>query len=72
MNQHPLELIRQFNSYEVGDIGVSCITVSELQYGASKSRQKQKNQYRPERIPIEVEQYQEATKLCHQWCQDLP
>jgi tRNA(fMet)-specific endonuclease VapC len=56
MNQHPLELIRQFNSYEVGDIGVSCITVSELQYGASKSRQKQKNQYRLNEflVPLDI------------------
>lgn len=33
MNQHPIEIINKFNSFEVGEIGVSSITVSELQYG---------------------------------------
>ncbi|GEM_PF-6190725 len=31
MNQHPAEVIKKFRQINVGDIGVSSITVSELQ-----------------------------------------
>ncbi len=56
MNQQPVEIINKFNSYSVGEIGVSSITVSELQYGVSKSRHKQKNQQRLDEflVPFDV------------------
>lgn len=44
MNQHPVEVIRKFKQISVGDVGISSITVSELQYGVSKSKQREKNQ----------------------------
>ncbi len=46
INQHPVEVIKKFKQINVGDIGVSSITVSELQYGVSKSGCREKNQQR--------------------------
>ena len=66
MNQHPIEIINKFNSFEVGEIGVSSITVSELQYGVSNSRQKQKNQHRLHEflVPLDILSFsQKATVL---------
>jgi len=44
MNERPAEVIRKFRQTNVGDIGISSITVSELQYGVSKSGHREKNQ----------------------------
>ena len=35
MNDHPPEVIQKFRDIGVGNIGISSITVSELQYGVS-------------------------------------
>lgn len=39
----PIEVKETFNSYEVGDICISSITVSELYYGVYKSQMVEKN-----------------------------
>lgn len=39
----PLEVKAKFNEYEVGEICISSITVSELYYGAEKSQFQDKN-----------------------------
>ncbi len=46
INQRPVEVIKKFKQISVGDIGISSITVSELQYGVSKSKHKERNQQR--------------------------
>jgi len=46
INQRPASVIQRFKQYEVGEIGVSTITVSELQYGVAKSRHPDQNQQR--------------------------
>jgi tRNA(fMet)-specific endonuclease VapC len=38
------ELMQRFQEHQVGDIGVSTITIAELQYGIAKSQFPQKNQ----------------------------
>ena len=43
MNRRPLEVIRRFKQFDVGDIGISSITVSELYYGVNKSQNPEKN-----------------------------
>lgn len=43
IKQKPREVLERFNDYKVGDIGISSITLAELQYGASKSLHPQKN-----------------------------
>jgi len=46
MNQKPSEVIQKFKNTEVGQIGISTITVSELNYGVAKSNFKKQNTQR--------------------------
>lgn len=46
INKYPVEMIRKFKEISIGDIGISSITLAELQYGVSKSNDKGKNQQR--------------------------
>lgn len=46
MNQQPADVIEKFMQHEMGDIAVSSITISELQYGIEKSGNPKKNQSR--------------------------
>lgn len=43
IKRHPQRVIERFRSRAVGDIGISVITLAELQYGASKSSQPKRN-----------------------------
>ena len=44
IKQKPPEVLEIFNTYQVGDIGVSSITVAELEFGVQKSQFSEKNQ----------------------------
>jgi len=59
MNDRPTGVIERFKRLDVGDIGVSSITVSELHYGISKSANRKMNQQRVEEFlyPLEVLPY---------------
>lgn len=46
MNKRPLGVIKKFKKYEPGEIAISSITVSELQYGVAKSNYREKNEVR--------------------------
>lgn len=61
MNDHPPEVIQKFRDIGVGNICVSSITVSELQYGAYKSKQIKKNINRLDEFlsPFEILAYDE-------------
>jgi tRNA(fMet)-specific endonuclease VapC len=39
----PREVLEEFEKHSVGEIGISSITMAELQYGAEKSRQRERN-----------------------------
>ncbi len=56
IKQRPQPLLDRFGSYPVGDIGISVITLAELQYGVSKSSQPRRNQEALEQFiaPLEV------------------
>jgi tRNA(fMet)-specific endonuclease VapC len=43
IKQKPLEVLEKFNNYQVGDIGISSITVAELEFGIQKSQFPNKN-----------------------------
>ena len=43
IKEHPPSVLERFLSHPVGDIGISSITVAELDYGVSKSRHAVKN-----------------------------
>ena len=59
MNKRPPEVIHRFKDTEVGQIGISTITVSELNYGASKSNLRKQNFRRLEEFlaPFEIIPY---------------
>ena len=61
MNKRPVEIIEKFKQFEVGEIGVSTITVSELYYGIGKSRNLKLNEQRVEEFlsPLNVLSYDE-------------
>jgi tRNA(fMet)-specific endonuclease VapC len=43
IEQRPASVLKKFASYPVGDIGISVITLAELEYGVSKSGQPARN-----------------------------
>ncbi len=61
MNERPTGVIKKFKQFEVGDVGISTITVSELQYGVAKSSHRTKNHQRLEQFmaPLEILAYDE-------------
>lgn len=61
MNRRPIEVINQFKQFDIGEIGVSTITVSELRYGAAKSKNREVNQQRVDAflLPFEIMPYDE-------------
>ena len=61
MNKRPVEVIQRFKQFDVGDVGISTITVSELQYGVVKSANRKENRERLEQflVPLEIILYDE-------------
>ena len=61
MNERPPEVIRKFKNTEIGQIGISTITVSELNYGVSKSKYQKQNNKRLEEFlaPFDILPYDE-------------
>jgi tRNA(fMet)-specific endonuclease VapC len=43
IKQRPERVIERFRSLAIGDVGISIITLAELQYGAGKSSQPKRN-----------------------------
>jgi tRNA(fMet)-specific endonuclease VapC len=56
IKQRPQSVLQRFNSFFVGEIGISTITLAELEYGASRSVQPEKNRRALEGFisPLEV------------------
>ncbi len=61
MNKRPPEVIQKFKNIEIGQVGISSITVSELQYGVSKSKLREQNSKRLEEFltPFQILLYDE-------------
>ena len=61
MNNRPVDVIKKFKQFNPGEIGISTITVSELQYGVSKNTYRKENQHRLDEFlsPLEVLTYNE-------------
>ena len=43
IKQQPVAVLKRFLEYQIGDIGISSITLSELRYGVAKSTHQAKN-----------------------------
>lgn len=44
IKQKPVSVLTYFEQYELGEIGISSITVAELQFGVSNSQKQEQNQ----------------------------
>ncbi len=44
IKRKPKKVLQKFNTYQLGDIGISSITVAELEFGVQKSQFSPKNQ----------------------------
>ena len=43
IKQQPVTVLKRFLEYQIGDIGISSITLSELRYGVARSSHQEKN-----------------------------
>ncbi|MEM1255173.1 MAG: type II toxin-antitoxin system VapC family toxin [Cyanobacteria bacterium P01_H01_bin.21] len=56
IKRKPSDVFSRFQTFEVGDIGISSITVAELTHGTQKSQHPEKNQAALEQflLPLEI------------------
>ena len=61
IKQQPVTVLKRFLEYQIGDIGISSITLSELRYGVAKSTHREKNAKALDEfiIPLEVVSFDE-------------
>lgn len=62
IKQKPPEVLQKFNSYQIGDIGISSITVAELKFGVQKSQFPNKNNQALEKflLPLQIVDFDRA------------
>jgi tRNA(fMet)-specific endonuclease VapC len=62
IKQQPVTVLKRFLEYQIGDIGISSITLSELCYGVAKSTHREKNAKALDEfiIPLELVTYDES------------
>lgn len=56
IKKRPANVFERFNNLRIGDVGISSITLAELQYGIEKSSNREKNREALEKFltPIEI------------------
>lgn len=62
IKQQPATVLKHFLEYQIGDIGISSITLAELRFGVAKSNHREKNAKALDEfiIPLEVVSFDEA------------
>jgi tRNA(fMet)-specific endonuclease VapC len=62
IKQQPVAVLKRFLEYQIGDIGISSITLSELRYGVAKSLHQDKNAKALDEFitPLEIVSFDEA------------
>lgn len=67
IKRQPAAVLKHFLEYQVGDIGISSITLSELRYGVAKSKHIEKNFRALDEfiVPLEVIPFDEAAALAY-------
>lgn len=63
IKRHPENVLKKFTALDVGDVGISSITLAELMYGVQKSHHQQKNKAALEEFtsPLEIMPFNEET-----------
>lgn len=56
IKRKPPQVLRRFNAYRVGEIGISSITLAELEFGVAKGQHQEKNQEALDEfiLPLEI------------------
>ena len=80
IKQKSPEVLARFNSYTVGDIAISSITVAELEFGVRKSQQPERNQQALDQflLPLTIVDFDQAAAVTYGdvrtflECQGLP
>ena len=67
IKQKPLEVLEKFNNYQVGDIGISSITVAELEFGVQKSQFPTKNKQALAQflLPLQIANFDNAAAIVY-------
>ncbi len=67
IKQQPAIVLKHFLDYQVGDIGISSITLSELRYGVAKSKHREKNAKALNEfvIPLDVVPFDEEAAMIY-------
>jgi len=67
IKRKPVHALQKFSEYQVGDIGVSAVTLAELRYGVSKSQHHAKNQTALDEfmLPMEVAAFDEQATVAY-------
>jgi tRNA(fMet)-specific endonuclease VapC len=62
IRQQPVTVLKRFLEYQVGDIGISSITLAELRYGVAKSTHQEKNAKALDEfiIPLEIASFDDS------------
>jgi len=63
IRRKPPQALQRFKAYKVGDIGISWITLAELEFGVAKSQHLEKNQAALDEfvLPLEVANFDRET-----------
>jgi tRNA(fMet)-specific endonuclease VapC len=67
IKRKPAHALQKFSEYQVGDIGISAVTLAELRYGVSKSQHQDKNQAALDEfvLPLEIAAFDEQTTVAY-------
>lgn len=67
IKQQPKSVVERFATFSVGDVGISVITLAELEYGASKSSQPARNREALEQFisPLETAVFERQATIVY-------
>ena len=66
IKRKPPQALRRFNAYKVGEIGISWVTLAELEFGVAKSQRLEQNQIALDEfvLPLEIANFdREAARV---------
>jgi len=63
ITRKPPQVLSRFNEYSVGEIGISWVTLAELEFGVAKSQHRERNQAALDEfiLPLEVAAFDRET-----------
>ena len=63
IKRKPAQVLKRFDAYKVGDVGISWITFAELEFGVAKSQHQEKNQAALDEfvLPLEIAYFDRET-----------